>query len=287
MKKIVVSGANGQVGSELRSLSGKYPDFEWFFADRTALSLDTITGLEAQLQILKPDILINCAAYTAVDKAEMEQDLANTINHLAVGVLAQYANANQVRLIHVSTDYVFDGTKNIPLTELESTKPINVYGASKLAGEVLAFKNNPNTIIIRTSWVYSEFGNNFVKTMLRLMKDREQISVVDDQIGSPTYAADLAEVLIEISKSTEWKPGIYNYSNEGEVSWFDFAQAIQQLSKSDCKVHGVPTTSYPTLAKRPAFSLLNKNKIKEIFGIAIPNYKDSLLKCLTKLSSQQ
>ncbi|MDG2433728.1 dTDP-4-dehydrorhamnose reductase [Flavobacterium sp.] len=287
MTKILVTGANGQLGSELLNLSSSYPEFDWVFVGRKQLDLNNVSAINEQLIKFNPDVIFNCAAYTAVDKAEEEPEAADTINHLAVGAIAEFAYENHVRFIHVSTDYVFDGTKNSPLTELEVTNPINVYGASKLAGEVLALKNNPTAIIIRTSWVYSEFGNNFVKTMLRLMKEREQISVVDDQIGSPTYAADLAEVLIEISKAPKWKPGIYNYSNEGEVSWFDFAKAIQQLSKSDCNVHGVPTTSYPTPANRPAFSLLDKSKIKETFGIAIPDYKDSLLKCLTKLSSQQ
>jgi dTDP-4-dehydrorhamnose reductase len=287
MTKILVTGANGQLGSELQKLSCDYPEFEWVFTNRKQLDLDNISAINEQLIEINPDFIFNCGAYTAVDKAEEEPDLANTINHLAVGAIAQFAYENHVRFIHVSTDYVFDGTKNSPLTEIEATNPINVYGASKLAGEQLAMKNNPDTIIIRTSWVYSEFGNNFVKTMVRLMRERDQISVVNDQIGSPTYAADLAAVLITIIKSPEWKPGIYNYSNEGEVSWFDFAKAIQQLSKFNCQVQGISTESYPTPAKRPAFSLLNKSKIKETFGISIPHYKDSLLKCLTKLSSQQ
>ena len=287
MTKILVTGANGQLGSELQKLSCDYPEFEWVFTNRKQLDLDNISAINEQLIEINPDFIFNCGAYTAVDKAEEEPDLANTINHLAVGAIAQFAYENHVRFIHVSTDYVFDGIKNSPLTEIEATNPINVYGASKLAGEQLAMKNNPDTVIIRTSWVYSEFGNNFVKTMVRLMRERDQISVVNDQIGSPTYAADLAAVLITIIKSPEWKPGIYNYSNEGEVSWFDFAKAIQQLSKFNCQVQGISTESYPTLAKRPAFSLLDKSKIKETFGIAIPDYKDSLLKCLTKLSSQQ
>ena len=287
MRKILVTGSNGQLGSELRELANNYPDYNWVFTDRKQLDLNNIPALNGQLVLLQPDIIFNCAAYTAVDKAEEEQDLANTINHLAIGAIAQFAFENKVRLIHISTDYVFDGSKNSPLTETETTNPINVYGASKLAGEQIAVKNNPDTVIIRTSWVYSEFGNNFAKTMVRLMRERDQISVVNDQIGSPTYAADLAEVLIEIIKAPEWKPGIYNYSNEGEVSWFDFAKAIQELGNFNCQVNGIPSTGYPTPAKRPAFSLLNKSKIKETFGISIPHYKDSLLKCLTKLSSQQ
>ncbi|MBC5841452.1 dTDP-4-dehydrorhamnose reductase [Flavobacterium sp. F-380] len=286
MKKIVVSGANGQLGSELRELSVSYPNYEWFFADRTQLSLDNLVGLEAQLQLLKPDILFNCAAYTAVDKAEKEQDLANTINHLAVAALAKYAHANDVLFIHVSTDYVFDGSQDKPLLEDEPTAPINVYGHTKLAGEKAAMYHNPDTIIIRTSWVYSEFGNNFVKTMMRLMAEREEISVVDDQFGSPTYAADLADVMMKIVEFPSWKPGIYHYSNEGRVSWFEFAKAIQLIGGFECQINGIATLNYPTPAARPSFSLLNKSKIKSTFNIEIPNYVTSLQKCMSKLRSR-
>ncbi|MBX9888391.1 MAG: dTDP-4-dehydrorhamnose reductase [Flavobacteriaceae bacterium] len=285
MKKIVVSGANGQLGSELRELSVYYTNYEWFFADRTQLSLDNLVGLEAQLQLLKPDILFNCAAYTAVDKAEKEQDLANTINNLAVAALAKYAHANDVSFIHVSTDYVFDGSQDKPLLEDEPTAPINVYGHTKLAGEKAAMYHNPDTIIIRTSWVYSEFGNNFVKTMMRLMAEREQISVVDDQFGSPTYAADLADVMMKVVELPSWKPGVYHYSNEGRVSWFEFAKAIQLIGGFECQINGIATLNYPTPAARPSFSLLNKSKIKTTFNIEIPNYVTSLQKCMSKLRS--
>lgn len=285
MKRIVVSGAKGQLGSELKVLSANYTEYEWIFADRTQLRLDELLGLEDQLQLLKPDILLNCAAYTAVDKAEEEYDLANTINHLAVGILAKFSYLNNIPFIHVSTDYVFKGNEDRPLLEEEPTAPINVYGSTKRAGEKAAMLHNPNAIIIRTSWVYSEFGNNFVKTMIRLMKEREQISVVDDQIGSPTYAADLAEVMIKIIKSSVWAPGIYHYSNEGAVSWYDFAKAIKIYGKFDCEVIGIPTAHYPTPAKRPAFSLLNKSKIKNTFHLVIPQYEISLQKCITKLLS--
>ena len=286
MKKIVVSGANGQLGSELRELSVYYPNYEWFFADRAALSLDNLVGLEAQLQLLKPDILFNCAAYTAVDKAEKEQDLANTINHLAVAALAKYAHANDVSFIHVSTDYVFDGSQDKPLLEDEPTAPINVYGHTKLAGEKAAMYHNPDTIIIRTSWVYSEFGNNFVKTMMRLMAERDQISVVDDQFGSPTYAADLANLMMKVVEFPSWKAGIYHYSNEGRVSWFEFAKAIQLIGGFECQINGIAALNYPTPAARPSFSLLNKSKIKSTFNIEIPNYVTSLQKCMSKLRSR-
>lgn len=283
MKKIVVAGATGQLGSELYELSSNYPEYEWVFADRFQLSLDDLSRLNEQLDFFNPDVIFNCAAYTGVDKAEEEQELANAINHLAVGVLAQYCFVNKVSFIHVSTDYVFDGSKSIALTEAEHTHPINVYGASKLAGEKAAIQNNPDTIIIRSSWVYSQYGNNFVKTMIRLMGERDQINVVDDQIGSPTYAADLAEVMIKIIKSSHWKPGIYNYSNEGEVSWYEFALAIQRIGKFTCQINGISSAGYPTPAKRPAFSLLNKDKIKSTFEVVIPPYELSLQKCMAQL----
>jgi dTDP-4-dehydrorhamnose reductase len=202
------------------------------------------------------------------------------IPHLAVGIIAQYANDNQVKLIHVSTDYVFDGTSAVALTEEAKTQPINVYGATKRAGELVSIEANPDVVIIRTSWVYSKFGNNFVKTMQRLLQERDTISVVNDQIGSPTYAADLAKAMMDIVNAQEWIPGIYNYSNEGEISWYEFVLAIQEIGVSTCEVKGIPSSSYPTPAKRPAFSLLDKTKIKEVYGIKVPDYKESLRKCM-------
>ncbi|MDX6190111.1 dTDP-4-dehydrorhamnose reductase [Flavobacterium sp. Fl-318] len=276
MKKILVSGANGQLGSELNLLSENYNQFEWFFADRTHLTLDNLSVLENQLGLVNPDIIINCGAYTAVDKAESEQELADTINHLAVGVLAKWSLKNDAKLVHISTDYVFDGTSSIALTEDASTDPINIYGATKLAGEHLCLQNNPQAIILRTSWVYSSFGNNFVKTMSRLMKERETLSVVNDQIGSPTYAADLAEAILTIITHSDWKAGIYNFSNEGEISWYEFALAIKEIGGYTCEVSGIPSSSYPTPAKRPAYSLLDKSKIKKEFQVKVPNYKESL-----------
>lgn len=280
MQKIVVTGATGQLGSELKLLSEKYSQFEWIFADRTQVSLDNLDVLKKQLEVLSPNIILNCGAYTAVDKAETEQELANMINDLAVGIIAQYAKDHSVKLIHISTDYVFDGTSSVALTEEAITKPINVYGATKRAGELTCLKLNPNAIIIRTSWVYSRFGNNFVKTMQRLLQERDTISVVNDQIGSPTYAADLAQVMMDIVTAQEWIAGMYNYSNEGEISWFEFVLAIQEIGGYTCEVNGIPSSAYPTPAKRPAFSLLDKSKIKEVYGVDVPEYKDSLKKCL-------
>lgn len=278
MKKILATGATGQLGSELLFLAPSYSKYEWIFADRTKISLDNLEILQKQLESIKPDIIFNCGAYTAVDKAESEKDLAFEVNHLAVELIARYSAENNVRLIHISTDYVFDGKSSIALNEEAQTNPINVYGESKLAGEIACLKENPESIVIRTSWVYSKFGNNFVKTMRRLMQEREEINVVNDQVGSPTYAADLAQAMIDIIESSKWIPGIYNYSNEGEISWYEFALNIKEFGNYSCKVGGIPSSSYPTPAKRPNFSLLDKSKIKSVYNLNVPSYKESLKK---------
>lgn len=278
MRKILVTGSTGQLGSELSVLSSLYPKYEWIFADRTQVTLDDLELLQLQLNSIKPDVIFNCGAYTTVDKAESEKDLAFKVNHLSVQLIAKYSKANAIKLIHISTDYVFDGSSSIALSEEAETNPINIYGESKLAGEITCLKENPESIIIRTSWVYSKFGNNFVKTMQRLMQERDEINVVDDQIGSPTYAADLAQAMIDIIESSQWIPGIYNYSNEGEISWYEFALTIKELGEYNCKVGGIPSSSYPTPAKRPSFSLLNKEKIKSVYNVDVPHYKESLKK---------
>lgn len=278
MKKILVTGATGQLGSELSVLAPNYSQYEWIFADRSNITLDNIELLQSQLKEINPDIIFNCGAYTAVDKAESEKDLAFTVNFLAIELIAKYSKETNAKLIHISTDYVFDGSSSIALDEDAETNPINVYGESKLAGEMACLKENPESIVIRTSWVYSKFGNNFVKTMQRLMKERDEINVVNDQIGSPTYAADLAKTMIDIIESPKWIPGIYNYSNEGEISWYEFALSIKELGSYECKVGGIPSSSYPTPAKRPSFSLLNKEKIKAVYNLNVPEYKKSLKK---------
>jgi dTDP-4-dehydrorhamnose reductase len=283
MKKILVTGASGQLGSELALLSKNYSQFEWFFADRTQVSLDNLSVLSSQLETIKPNIILNCGAYTAVDKAETEHDLAEVVNHLAVAVIATYTKENNAKLIHISTDYVFDGTSATALNEVAKTNPINVYGATKLAGENACIAANPNAIIIRTSWVYSPFGNNFVKTMSRLMRERDTLNVVNDQIGSPTYAADLAQAMMTIITHDLWQAGIYNFSNEGAISWYEFALAIKEIGHFDCNVSGIPSSAYPTPAKRPAYSLLDKRKIATTFGVEVPHYKLSLRKCMELL----
>ncbi|MFV8339846.1 dTDP-4-dehydrorhamnose reductase [Flavobacterium sp. LB3P21] len=278
--KILVTGSKGQLGSELAVLSKNYTQFEWVFTDREELDLCNLAALETKLATISPQFIINCAAHTAVDRAESEQELSDVLNHQAVAVLAKWSQINDCKLIHVSTDYVFDGTAATALTETAPTNPINVYGMTKLAGEKACLQENPNSIIIRTSWVYSSFGNNFVKTMSRLMQERDSLNVVNDQIGSPTYAADLAQAILTILTNTNWQAGIYNFSNEGEISWYEFALAIKELGNFDCEVSGISSSNYPTPAKRPQYSLLDKTKIKDTFGVVVPNYKDSLEKCL-------
>lgn len=280
MKKILVTGANGQLCSELRELSSNYSQFEWVFTDRSVLDLNDLGSISHVLDRIQPQIIINCAAYTAVDKAETETELADILNHQAVAVLAQWIQAHSAQLLHVSTDYVFDGNSSTALTEDATTGPINVYGQTKLAGEQACLRENPNAIVIRTSWVYSRFGNNFVKTMSRLMQERDSLNVVNDQIGSPTYAADLAQAILTIITHSHWQAGIYHYSNEGEISWYEFALAIRQIGGWDCAISGIPSSDYPTPAQRPHYSLLDKSKITTTFGVVVPEYIKSLEQCM-------
>jgi dTDP-4-dehydrorhamnose reductase len=278
VKKILVTGSNGQLGSELRELSFFQDQYEWIFTDWQELDLSDLQNLADNITTISPDILINCAAYTAVDKAESEIELADVLNHQAVAIMANWTFANNCKFIHVSTDYVFDGTSSIALNEDAPTSPINVYGKTKLAGENACLIENPKSIIIRTSWVYSSFGANFVKTMSRLMKEKDSLNVVNDQIGSPTYAADLAQAILDILNHSNWQAGIYNYSNEGEISWYEFALAIKKIGGFESKIIGVSSSQYQTQAKRPSFSLLDKSKIKATYSLVIPDYKVSLRK---------
>ena len=283
MKKILVTGANGQLGSEIKVLAHHYPDFDFVFTDIDDFPLDKAEEIIVNFKGIQPDIVINCAAYTAVDKAEQDQTTADAINHLAIATLASLCQEAGAKLVHVSTDYVFDGSSPVAYTEEDLPNPKSVYGATKLAGEIACLKNCPESIIIRTAWVYSEFGNNFVKTMLRLMSERDSLGVVNDQVGSPTYAADLAQVILTILNGSKWEPGIYHYSNAGEISWFDFASDIKEIAHKTCDIKGIPASSYPTPAERPAFSLLDKSKIKAVYGIEPIDYKLSLKKMMARL----
>lgn len=282
-QKILVTGSKGQLGKELQQIAPSFPQYDFIFLSREDLPIHHFELVRNYFKSYHPQYLINCAAYTAVDRAEQEKDLAFRVNGEAVGVLAAICKEQHCKFVHISTDYVFDGTATVPYKEDSPTNPQSVYGASKLEGEKQALQFNLDSVIIRTSWVYSEFGKNFVKTILKLLQEKEDINVVNDQIGSPTYAGDLADAIMQIISSEQWRPGIYNYSNDGVISWFDFAEVIKELSGSSCKINPIPTSAYPTAAKRPAYSVLDNSKIQKIFNVGIKNWKESLSVCLDNL----
>lgn len=283
MKTILILGSKGQLGNEFQALEKTYPAFRFFFYDVDELDITKTDLVDQRISEIKPDYLINCAAYTAVDKAETDKEVAYAINSDAVKNIAVACSANGARLVHISTDYVFDGEASQPYKEDSEVNPSSVYGLSKLKGEEEALKADKNGIIIRTAWVYSIYGNNFVKTMLRLMSSKPEISVVADQYGSPTYAHDLAEAIMQIISSDKWVPGIYHFTNEGVINWFDFASEIKALSGLTCTVHAITTDQYPTAAKRPKYSVLDKKKIQLTFNIQMRDWKDSLQECLKKM----
>ena len=284
---ILVTGANGQLGAAIKALSSQYPQFHFIFLAKEDLPVHQSGLVQQYFKNVLPAFCINCAAYTAVDKAETEKELAMLVNGDAAGVLAAACKSFHAKFIHISTDYVFDGTAVTPYKEEDNTNPVNYYGKTKLRGEELSIQNNNESIIIRTSWLYAEYGNNFVKTMLRLMKERSSLNVVNDQLGSPTYAGDLAKLILGIIAENQfegrWVPGIYHYSNEGVISWYDFAVAIKNLIQSDCAVHPIPASMYPTPAKRPAYSVMNKEKIRSVYGVAVPAWENSLSECISHM----
>ena len=286
MFNILVTGSNGQLGSEIRALAIGQTNYNFIFTDVEELDITKHQVVEAFIELHKINAILNCAAYTAVDKAESDIELANEINNLAVENFARIAKAKKIKLIHISTDYVFDGVSNVSYKENVNPNPQSVYGKTKLAGEEAILKINPeNSIIIRTSWVYSSFGNNFVKTMLRLGKEKDQLNIVADQVGTPTYAKDLAIVMLEIlPKIKNETVEVFHFSNEGVCSWYDFAQTIFELKGIPIKLNPIETIQYPTPAKRPYYSVLNKNKMKEKYQIEIPYWKNSLRECLQKLN---
>ncbi len=287
MTNILVTGSKGQVGSELQALSKNY-EYNFFFTDRSTLDITNLSNINDFINTNAIEVIINCAAYTAVDKAEEDIKASEEVNTKSVEKLSLIAKEKNIKLIHISTDYVFNGENFKPYTEDDITNPNGVYGTTKLAGERVMQEINPtDSIIIRTSWVYSSFGANFVKTMLRLGKERDSLGVIYDQVGTPTYARDLAKTILDIIPNIKNKQvSIYNYSNEGVLSWYDFSKEIMRMAKIDCQINPIETKEYPTPAKRPHYSLLNKAKIKKEFNITIPYWKDSLDECLKTLGER-
>lgn len=279
---VLVTGANGQLGQSLQFIAPKYPDIQFIFCDLSKLDITNLNSIKQLFEQYKPNFCINAAAYTAVDKAESEPEKADLINVVGAKNLAEVCKEFDTILLHISTDFVFDGTKDSPYTENDFPNPTGVYGQTKLDGEKAIQETWHKHFIIRTSWVYSQFGNNFMKTMLRLASERDKLSVVNDQIGTPTNAVDLAEVLIQIIKFCHAEFisaslfGIYNFSNEGQCSWYDFAKKIFEFNNVTINLEPIPTTSFPTPAKRPAYSVLDKSKLKNTFGVKVMSWETSL-----------
>lgn len=285
---ILVTGSNGQLGSEIKELSSNY-SYNFFFTDKSNIDITNKDNIKAFCQTNNINVIINCAAYTTVDKAESDIENADLVNRKAVKKLAIISKELDIKLIHISTDYVFDGRNCKPYNEEFQTNPQSVYGRTKLEGELELININPkNSLIIRTSWVYSYYGNNFVKTMIKLGKEKESLGVIFDQIGTPTYALHLAKTILDIIPNIQnEKVEVVNFSNEGVLSWYDFAKEIMKMAKLSCKIDPIETFQYPTPAKRPHFSVLNKAKIKEMFNIEIPYWKDGLDDCLKRLGERR
>ena len=280
MKSILVFGGNSQLAQCIKKLEASFPQFNIVFLSSKEADISKEKNIDSVFQEHRPDIAINCAAYTAVDQAEDAVEAAELINARSPIFLARVCQKHNTLLIHISTDFVFEGNKASPLNETDETNPLSVYGQSKLDGEKGIMENMERYIILRTSWLYSEYGHNFVKTMLRLGKERENLGVVVDQVGTPTYAVDLANTILHIADFNEWQYGLYHYSNEGVASWFDFAHAIFKFTNLKVNLSPLSTAQFPTKAVRPAFSVMDKSKIKEVFDLEIPHWQDSLENCL-------
>lgn len=285
MKKILVTGANGQLGQCLQKISSQFEEFEFIFTDSETLDITNKEEVNDFFWQNAPDFCINAAAYTAVDLAETDIEKVFLVNADGAENLAEACAENNAQFIHVSTDYVFDGENNLAYTEEDFTNPLGVYGASKLAGDELALEVNPCSVILRTSWVYSEFGKNFVKTMLNLFATKEELSIVADQFGQPTNANDLAEAIMKIIKSEKITPGIFNFSNLGRISWFDFAEKIAELSEAKIKLNAIETSQYPTPAKRPKNSVLDLDKISKTYAVQLKPWEESLEDCVQILQN--
>jgi dTDP-4-dehydrorhamnose reductase len=286
VKKVLVTGANGQLGWEIAQAAKSFPNFEFVFVDRNAMDLSNPNELLSIVELFAPDTIINTAAYTAVDKAESENELAHTINAEAVASLARIAKQKNIPFITFSTDYVFNGNATSPYLPDTKLEPVNFYGKTKADGEQMAIAENENTIIIRTSWVFSSHGNNFVKTMMRLMKERDTLNIVGDQKGRPTYAKDLAhatiQILIALNEGKNIR-GIYHYANAGETTWFGFAEKIKALAGLECDLKAITSDQFPTPAKRPNYSVLDTQKIEKDLGIEIPSWETALSQCISLL----
>lgn len=280
---ILVTGSNGQLGNEIRVLAADNERDTFFFTDVEELDITNKTAILEFAQDKRIDMIINCAAYTAVDRAETDEPLARLINALAVLNLGEVASETGARIVHVSTDYVFDGKAFVPYRETDEPNPVSAYGRTKLEGEQLLQQTCAEAVIIRTAWLYSEYGNNFVKTMLRLGSERENLRVVYDQVGSPTYALDLARAIMKIVETDKWVPGVYHFTNEGVCSWYDFTVAIHGLAGIECDVEPVRSEQYLTPTERPHYSVLDKQKIKETYGVAVPHWHDGLQRCLKNM----
>ncbi len=282
---ILVTGANGQLGRSLQHIAHLYPNAKFHFLGREHFPIHHPQIAEQIFEALKPTICINAAAYTAVDKAEAEKELALLYNATAPYNLAALCKKYHTKFIHISTDYVFNGKSTSPLKETDTVNPVNYYGETKLEGEKLVMSENPVSIIIRTSWVYAPWGHNFVKTMMRLMAEKDSISVVNDQLGSPTYAIDLAEVIMKIAQAESAPGGIYHYSNDGEISWYQFAEEIKKIGGYSCTVNPIETYQFPTPAARPAYSVMDKTKICDTFGVVVKDWKESLRVCIEQINN--
>ncbi|MDC0478378.1 dTDP-4-dehydrorhamnose reductase [Flavobacteriaceae bacterium] len=283
--KILVTGGNGQLGCEINQLSSNY-NYDWLFTDTDIFDISDLININVFLDKCNPDVIINCAAYTAVDNAEVDFEKANTINHKAVELIAQWSKKNNCKLIHISTDYVYDGTSLTPVKEDMQVNPVNNYGKTKLFGDIACLKNNPSSIIIRTCWLYSSFCKNFVTNMINLMKSKSELKVINDQVGSPTYAGDLAKTVLDLITHKNWIPGIYHFTNLGKVSWFDFANDIKSIYGFNTSIDSISSKEYSIKTKRPKYSLLDNSKIKNTFDIIQMNYLDSLNKCIKILQNE-
>ena len=285
MTTILITGSNGQLGNEMQQAAVRFPDFKYIYTDVAELDICDKSALDAFVKANSVNVIVNCAAYTAVDKAEDDVELCYKINRDAVRNIAEVATENKVKVVHVSTDYVFDGTNYLPYTEDMPVCPATVYGKSKLEGEQALLENCKESVILRTAWLYSSFGNNFVKTMMKLGTERDSLGVIFDQVGTPTYAADLADAILQLLSNKTFVPGIYHFSDEGVCSWYDFTKTIHRMANITCDVKPIETKDYPARTPRPHFSVLNKGKIKSTYGISIPHWEVSLEKCIQLLQN--